>query len=134
MLKDKIVWKLMLFYFTNFTGIIGLSFWLPTIIKSLSDSSTTNLEVGWLSMLPPRNYFYGLEYRPNWQASSTFSSLCTYNHYWFYRIFISRRHVANNCDTFSCRRWTIWVRWLLLCLHYLFLQRRYSTSQKMYLP
>lgn len=53
MLKDKTVWKLMLFYFTNFTGIIGLSFWLPTIIKSLSDSSTTNLEVGWLSMLPP---------------------------------------------------------------------------------
>lgn len=52
MLKDLKVWKLALFYFTGYTGIYGLSFWIPTIIKSLSVQATTNLEIGWLAMLP----------------------------------------------------------------------------------
>jgi len=52
MLKDSKVWKLALFYFAGYTGVYGLSFWIPTIIKSLSESTTTNLEVGWLAMIP----------------------------------------------------------------------------------
>ncbi|MGX9134818.1 MFS transporter [Rummeliibacillus sp. JY-2-4R] len=53
MLKDKTLWKLVVFYFANFTGMIGLSFWFPSIIKSLTDLNTTNMQIGWLSMLPP---------------------------------------------------------------------------------
>ncbi|MEH6944041.1 MFS transporter [Bacillus sp. JJ722] len=52
MLKDLKVWKLSLFYFAGYTGVYGLSFWIPTIIKSLSETSTTNLEIGWLAMIP----------------------------------------------------------------------------------
>ena len=52
MLKDSKVWKLSLIYFTGYTAVYGLSFWLPTIIKSLSAVGTTNLEVGWLAMIP----------------------------------------------------------------------------------
>ncbi|MGC4378921.1 MFS transporter [Fictibacillus sp. Mic-4] len=52
MLKDVKVWKLSLIYFTSYTGTYGLSFWLPSIIKSLSEQATTNLEIGWLAMIP----------------------------------------------------------------------------------
>lgn len=52
MLKDLTVWKLSAFYFAGYTGIYGLSFWVPTIIKSLSEANTTNLEIGWLAMIP----------------------------------------------------------------------------------
>jgi ACS family tartrate transporter-like MFS transporter len=52
MLKDSKIWKLALLYFAAYTGIYGLSFWMPTIIKSLSVSATTNLEIGWLAMIP----------------------------------------------------------------------------------
>lgn len=52
MLKDSKVWKLSLLYFAAYTGIYGLSFWMPTIIKSLSATATTNLEIGWLAMIP----------------------------------------------------------------------------------
>lgn len=52
MLKDSKVWKLSLLYFAVYTGIYGLSFWMPTIIKSLSKIATTNLEIGWLAMIP----------------------------------------------------------------------------------
>lgn len=51
MLKDATVWKLSAFYFAGYTGVYGLSFWIPTIIKSLSAEST-NLEIGWIAMLP----------------------------------------------------------------------------------
>ncbi|MEK4494763.1 MFS transporter [Ureibacillus sp. FSL W8-0352] len=51
MLKDATVWKLSAFYFVAYTGVYGLSFWIPSIIKSLSEA-TTNLEIGWLAMLP----------------------------------------------------------------------------------
>ena len=51
MLKDSTVWKLSAFYFVAYTGVYGLSFWIPSIIKSLSEA-TTNLEIGWLAMLP----------------------------------------------------------------------------------
>lgn len=30
---------------------LWISFWMPTIIQSLS-SATTNLEIGWLAMIP----------------------------------------------------------------------------------
>lgn len=52
MLKDSKIWKLSLLYFAAYTGIYGLSFWMPTIIKSLSATATTNLEIGWLAMIP----------------------------------------------------------------------------------
>ncbi|HWK24771.1 MAG TPA: MFS transporter [Ureibacillus sp.] len=52
MLKDWTVWKLSAFYFAGYTAIYGLSFWVPTIIKSLSEANTTNLEIGWLAMIP----------------------------------------------------------------------------------
>ncbi|MBN6185767.1 MFS transporter [Aneurinibacillus sp. BA2021] len=52
MLKDLKVWKLSLLYFSVYTAIYGLSFWMPTIIKTLSASATTNLEIGWLAMIP----------------------------------------------------------------------------------
>lgn len=51
MLKDATVWKLSAFYFAGYTGVYGLSFWIPSIIKSLSENST-NLEIGWIAMLP----------------------------------------------------------------------------------
>ena len=52
MLKDATVWKLAIFYFAGYTGVYGLSFWVPTIIKSLSAVTTTNMEIGWMAMLP----------------------------------------------------------------------------------
>ena len=52
MLKNMKVWKLCLLYFAVYTGIYGLSFWMPTIIKSLSEIATTNMEIGWLAMIP----------------------------------------------------------------------------------
>jgi ACS family tartrate transporter-like MFS transporter len=52
MLKDSKVWKLALLYFSVYTAIYGLSFWMPTIIKTLSQNATTNLQIGWLAMIP----------------------------------------------------------------------------------
>lgn len=52
MLKDATIWKLAAFYFAGYTGVYGLSFWVPTIIKSLSDVNTTNMQIGWIAMLP----------------------------------------------------------------------------------
>ena len=52
MLKGATVWKLSAFYFAGYTGIYGLSFWVPTIIKSLSATTATNMEIGWVAMLP----------------------------------------------------------------------------------
>lgn len=70
MLKDGRVWQLTLLYFTNYTAMFGLSFWLPTIIKSLSENGSTNLQIGWLSIIPaligiPANLIMG------WNASRT---------------------------------------------------------------
>lgn len=52
MLADSNVWKLTLLYFTNYTCMFGLSFWLPTIIKNLSAVGTTNVFIGLLAMIP----------------------------------------------------------------------------------
>ncbi|PIC70640.1 MFS transporter [Sporosarcina sp. P16b] len=70
MIKDLRVWKLSLLYFTGYCAVYGLSFWLPTIIKSLSVSTTTNMEIGWLAMIPalvgiPAIIFFG------WNADRT---------------------------------------------------------------
>ena len=51
MVKDFNVWKLALVYFANVSAMFGISFWLPTIIKSLSEGSS-NMEIGWLSIIP----------------------------------------------------------------------------------
>ncbi|KKK39134.1 membrane protein [Mesobacillus campisalis] len=53
MLKDSKVWKLSLFNIAGFVAVNGLNFWIPTIIKNLSASGTSNMEVGWLAMIPP---------------------------------------------------------------------------------
>lgn len=53
MIKEPRIWKLALIYFTNFTCMYGLSFWLPTILKNLSAVGTTNMDIGWLAMIPP---------------------------------------------------------------------------------
>ncbi|RHW40081.1 MFS transporter [Lysinibacillus yapensis] len=52
MLKDSKVWKLSLFNIAGFVAVNALSYWMPTIIKSLSSSSTTIMEIGWLAMIP----------------------------------------------------------------------------------
>lgn len=52
MLKDNKVWILALLYCTQIAAAYGLAFWLPTIIKSLTTSLTTNLQVGWIAMIP----------------------------------------------------------------------------------
>lgn len=51
MLKDSNVWKLAFIYFTNYTAMFGLSFWLPSIIKSFA-STSSNMEFGWLTIIP----------------------------------------------------------------------------------
>ena len=63
MFKDSKVWKLAFIYFANYTAMYGLGFWLPSIIKSFSESST-NMEIGWLSIIPaivgiPAMLFFG---------------------------------------------------------------------------
>ncbi|WP_255295243.1 MFS transporter [Bacillus sp. AFS037270] len=52
MIKDSKVWKLALFNIAGFIAVNALSYWMPTIIKSLSASSTTNMQIGWLAMIP----------------------------------------------------------------------------------
>ena len=52
MLKDSNVWKLIVFNIAGFVGVNGLNFWMPTIIKNLTVSGTSNMEVGWLAMIP----------------------------------------------------------------------------------
>lgn len=52
MLKDSKVWKLAVFNFGMYVAVNALSFWMPTILKSLSSSSTTITQVGWLTMIP----------------------------------------------------------------------------------
>lgn len=52
MFKDFKVWKLSLIYFANYTCMYGISFWMPQIIKNLSETTTT-MQIGWLAMLPP---------------------------------------------------------------------------------
>lgn len=52
MLKESKVWKLALFNIAGFIAVNALSYWMPTIIKSLSSASTTNIQVGWLAMIP----------------------------------------------------------------------------------
>jgi MFS transporter, ACS family, tartrate transporter len=52
MLKESKVWKLALFNIAGFVAVNALSYWMPTIIKSLSSSETTNMQIGWLAMIP----------------------------------------------------------------------------------
>jgi len=52
MLKDMKVWQLTLIYFTNYTAMYGLGFWLPSIVKSLTENASSNLQIGWITMIP----------------------------------------------------------------------------------
>ena len=51
MIKDSRVWRLAFIYFTHFTTMYGLGFWLPSIIKSFAANSS-NMEIGWLTIIP----------------------------------------------------------------------------------
>lgn len=51
MIKDSRVWRLAIIYFAHFSAMYGLSFFLPTIIKSFSEGSS-NMEIGWLTIIP----------------------------------------------------------------------------------
>ena len=49
--KNTKVWRLAFIYFTLSTGMYGISFWMPSIIKGLS-SSLSNTEIGLVMMVP----------------------------------------------------------------------------------
>jgi len=49
--KDRTVWKFASINLTFVVGLYGISFWMPRIIKSLSDV-LTNTQVGFITMLP----------------------------------------------------------------------------------
>lgn len=49
--RDRIVWRFALTNLTFVVGLYGISFWMPRIIKSLSDVFT-NSQVGVITMLP----------------------------------------------------------------------------------
>lgn len=57
-LKDKNVWKLCFMYFTISFGTIGLSFWMPTMIKTITKTGMT--EAGFLSVIPNVFIFVGV--------------------------------------------------------------------------
>lgn len=50
-LSNTRVWRLSFIYLTLVTGLYGIGFWMPTIIKSLS-SYATNTQVGLITMIP----------------------------------------------------------------------------------
>lgn len=57
-LKDSNVWKLCIIYFCLSLGTLGLSFWLPTIIKTITKTGMT--QTGWLSVIPNLAVFIGV--------------------------------------------------------------------------
>lgn len=52
MLKDSRVWMLTLVYFADYTAMYGLGFWLPSIVKTFTENVSSNLQIGWISMIP----------------------------------------------------------------------------------
>jgi MFS family permease len=50
LLANKNLWIMMILYFCYTSGTFGYLFWLPTLLKKLTNMSLTN--VGWLSALP----------------------------------------------------------------------------------
>jgi sugar phosphate permease len=57
-LKDKNLWKICFIYLFSSLGTLGLSFWLPTIIKTITKTGMT--QTGWLSMIPNIAVFIGV--------------------------------------------------------------------------
>lgn len=57
-IKDKNVWKLCIIYFFLSLGTLGLSFWLPTIIKDVTKTGMT--QTGFLSVIPNLGIFIGV--------------------------------------------------------------------------
>lgn len=57
-IKDINVWKMSIMYFCLSLGTLGLSFWLPTIIKTITKTGMT--QTGWLSVLPNLAVFIGV--------------------------------------------------------------------------
>jgi ACS family tartrate transporter-like MFS transporter len=50
-LANPRVWRLAFIYLTLVTGLYGIGFWMPTIIKSLS-TTVSNTQVGLITMIP----------------------------------------------------------------------------------
>lgn len=57
-IKDKNVWKLCFMYFTISFGTIGLAFWMPTMIKTITKTGMT--QAGFLSVIPNIFIFIGV--------------------------------------------------------------------------
>ncbi|WP_195604020.1 MFS transporter [Clostridium tyrobutyricum] len=55
MFKNKLVWRFTFINFTYVVGLYGITFWMPRIIKSLSNIFT-NTQIGWITVIP---YFCG---------------------------------------------------------------------------
>lgn len=59
-LKEGRVWYFSLIYFTLVVGLYGIGFWMPTIVKALTESADgtflTNTQVGLIVMIP---YIFG---------------------------------------------------------------------------
>ncbi|WP_080755404.1 MFS transporter [Clostridium tyrobutyricum] len=53
--KNKLVWRFTFINFTYVVGLYGITFWMPRIIKSLSNIFT-NTQIGWITVIP---YFCG---------------------------------------------------------------------------
>ncbi|WP_156487390.1 MFS transporter, partial [Geobacillus subterraneus] len=70
MLKDIKVWQLTLVYFANYTAMYGLGFWLPSIVKSLTENVSSNLQIGWITMIPALVGMISLLFM-GWNASRT---------------------------------------------------------------
>ncbi|MBW9171561.1 MFS transporter [Clostridium estertheticum] len=57
-LKDKNIWKICCIYLFSSLGTLGLSFWLPTIIKTITKTGMT--QTGFLSVIPNLAIFIGV--------------------------------------------------------------------------
>ena len=57
-IKDKNLWKLCFMYFTISFGTIGLAFWMPTMIKTITKTGMT--QAGFLSVIPNIFIFVGV--------------------------------------------------------------------------
>lgn len=57
-IKDANLWKLCFMFFSMSLGVLGLAFWLPTIIKNITKTGMT--QTGFLSVIPSLLMFIGV--------------------------------------------------------------------------
>ena len=128
MLKDSKLWKLALFNIAGFVAVNALSYWMPTIIKSLSSSSTTNLQIGWLAMIPsiiaiPSILFTGWNADQNELTQIAFRSMCVYCYGWIYWMCFRFKRSTDGLNAFDYFRRTIWDFGYFLCIYHFLLFR-----------